>query len=601
MAVHFSVDTKLTRLLGETYRSSEAALKELVDNAWDADARNVVIKLPDPLSSESIIVQDDGTGMTAAELRGEYLNIASDKRSRIGKETPSLKRKVKGRKGIGKFAGLMVAEMMRIDSVARGKKCTLVIDKKALIDNGNDLEAVDLSFEEQTAGPNVVGTTITLSMLNDKLNFPTPDRFREVLIHEYGREDSFKVIVNGVPLSVQDVPGTAARSNATLPAAGDVDLRFTVAEGKKVPRSPGIILKVNGKAVGKPQLFGLDEDEEIPPKLTRRVYGEVEIGGMEDYVTADWGGVIENSKPYQEAQLFVQAEVKKQLEATYAKEMSLQKARLKRQIDARLAKLPENRRHFAEQAVQKILKRFYGESDERIETIVDVALDAMERDAYWEVLERINEAQKSDVASFAEALEEFGLLEIAAIGIHASHRRRFLDYLDQLVQNEMTLEKDVHKAFEGNLWVLGRKYSLMSSNVTLKKVVNTYCETAFKGDRASKRPDLLLSQDYGDSYLLIEFKRPSHPIGRDDVAQAEKYRDDLSPRLSSSAKMEILLIGKGRLATLDANRLAESIAIHSFASVISSARTELDWLITSLSSPPTAASQMSGEASGTRG
>jgi hypothetical protein len=38
MAVHFSVDTKLTRLLGETY-SSEVALKELVDNAWDADAR----------------------------------------------------------------------------------------------------------------------------------------------------------------------------------------------------------------------------------------------------------------------------------------------------------------------------------------------------------------------------------------------------------------------------------------------------------------------------------------------------------------------------------------------------------------------------------
>jgi hypothetical protein len=83
MAVHFSVDTKLTRLLGETYRSSEVALKELVDNAWDADARNVVIALPDPLSSESIVVQDDGAGMTALELRGEYLNIASDKRSRI--------------------------------------------------------------------------------------------------------------------------------------------------------------------------------------------------------------------------------------------------------------------------------------------------------------------------------------------------------------------------------------------------------------------------------------------------------------------------------------------------------------------------------------
>jgi hypothetical protein len=69
--------------------------------------------------------------------------------------------------------------------------------------------------------------------------------------------------------------------------------------------------------------------------------------------------------------------------------------------------------------------------------------------------------------------------------------------------------------------------------VTLKTVIESFREQKFKGNRAAKPPDLLLSQDYGDSYLLIEFKRPSHPITRDDIAQAEKYRDDLSPRLSS--------------------------------------------------------------------
>jgi hypothetical protein len=74
--------------------------------------------------------------------------------------------------------------------------------------------------------------------------------------------------------------GRPAKLSATLPTAGNVDLRFTIAEGKKLPRSPGIILKVGGKAVGKPQLFGLDEDEEIPQKLARKVYGEVEITGM---------------------------------------------------------------------------------------------------------------------------------------------------------------------------------------------------------------------------------------------------------------------------------------------------------------------------------
>jgi DNA mismatch repair ATPase MutL len=57
---HFSVNPKLAALLGEGYRSSEQALKELVDNAWDADATVVSISLPDPLSGDPIVIHDSG-------------------------------------------------------------------------------------------------------------------------------------------------------------------------------------------------------------------------------------------------------------------------------------------------------------------------------------------------------------------------------------------------------------------------------------------------------------------------------------------------------------------------------------------------------------
>lgn len=579
---HFSVDTRLTRLLGETYRSSEIALKELVDNAWDADAENVWISLPMMLTTEAIIVRDDGSGMTAQEMRGEYLNIASDKRTRTGERTPRHNRKVKGRKGIGKFAGLTVAEQMQVETVARGRKCTLVINKRELVENQSDLEMVPLPFTEIDAKYGEAGTTVLLTALDTQMNFPTPDRLREVLIYEYGREDNFKVFVNDVALSVEDVPGKTAQKNTTLPVAGNVSLHFTVADGKKSPRSPGIILKVNGKAVGKPQLFGLDDDEEIPEKLAKKVYGEVELTGLEEYVTADWGGIVENSKAFQEVQAFIKTEVKKELRDTHARDMSLQKARLQKQIQQRLQQLPEYRRQFAQDALNRILKRFYQESEERIAVIADVALDAMEHDAYWAVLERIGTSSLGDVGSFAESLEQFGLVELSSIGTQATRRRQFLDYLDQLIGNAVTLEKDTHKAFETNLWVLGRKYSMMSSNATLKSVIETYCGSHFKGKRASNRPDLLLSQDYGDSYLLIEFKRPTHDITRDDISQAEKYRDDLSAKLSSTAKMQIMMVGKGRDKSIDTKNILSNISIHSYASIVSAARNEMDWLIASL-------------------
>ena len=117
---NFSVDPRLAGILGENYTSSERAMRELVDNAWDAEAKVVKITLPEILSDAPIIVTDNGSGMKEQELRQEYLNIASPRYSRKGEKTPNLQRTVKGRRGIGKFAGLILAGQMEVDTKAHG-------------------------------------------------------------------------------------------------------------------------------------------------------------------------------------------------------------------------------------------------------------------------------------------------------------------------------------------------------------------------------------------------------------------------------------------------------------------------------------------------
>ena len=66
--VAFQVDTRLAKLLSENYRSSERATKELIDNAWDADADTVEVTLPEPMSNDPIVIIDNGSGMTEAEV-----------------------------------------------------------------------------------------------------------------------------------------------------------------------------------------------------------------------------------------------------------------------------------------------------------------------------------------------------------------------------------------------------------------------------------------------------------------------------------------------------------------------------------------------------
>lgn len=229
--VAFQVDTRLAKLLSENYRSTERAAKELIDNAWDADAENIEVILPEAMSGGPIIVKDDGSGMTEQELLKEYLLIASDRRKRRGDLTQKKKRKVKGKKGIGKFAGLMIANTMRLETWSRGKKCEFSL---SIVDfeNATDIEQlpIELIVTDEKEAPS--GTKITLSKLIQGFSFPNPDKLRQLLLQEYGREDDLNISVNGKLLGVDDIDGNYTCHNASHPSIGDIKLQFSVSSRK---------------------------------------------------------------------------------------------------------------------------------------------------------------------------------------------------------------------------------------------------------------------------------------------------------------------------------------------------------------------------------
>ena len=485
---YFRVDPRLAQLLGESYRSTEHALRELVDNAWDADADNVRISLPQPMTDAHIVVTDDGSGMTEAEVRRHYLMIANDRYSRRGTRTARYARPVRGRKGIGKFAGLVAAEEMRVETCARGKKTTLNISKTALLQSKGDLEKIDLPITVEDCDADSKGTTITLSRLNSRFTIPSAETLKEILALEYGRCSGFVILVNDEPLSHEDIQGQVFTKTVDLPGAGKVTLHFTIMTGAKGARHAGIITRVGGKVVGKPSMFGLENQDEIPRKLLNRIVGEIEADGLEGDVTADWSALFENSTAYQAVQQWANENLKESVGSVFSQEVSLGKARRQKKIDEVLSKLPEHRRLYAAKALDRVMRRFYGESEERIDVLISLVLEAFEKDEYWTVCQKIQEARQSDVALLAAALQEFGLVDIAYITQQARRRLQFLDELNTLARNPATLESEMHKALENNLWVFGLEYSLMASNQTLAATIQRYCDEEFKGPRAAKRP-----------------------------------------------------------------------------------------------------------------
>ncbi|MEE9338612.1 MAG: ATP-binding protein [Methylococcaceae bacterium] len=578
--VAFQVDTRLAKLLSENYRSSEKAIKELVDNAWDADSELVLVTLPEPMSQNPIVICDNRAGMTEEELLREYLFIASDRRKRRGETTSKKHRKVKGKKGIGKFAGLMAASSMKLETWARGKKCTFALTGSDF-ESVEDIEKLPISLVVDDCDKKLHGTTITLSSLHQSLAFPNPDKFRQLLLQEYGRESDFEIKVNEKALGIDDIQGNYNKHSETLPTVGDINLEFTISNQKTKLRQPGISIRVGGKVVGKPDFFGLDTVDDFPTKLLGKIFGEIEVDGLADHVTADWGALVENSELYEIVKKYVQPIVREKVKEEYGREINLAQARLQKQINERLALLPEYKRQYADKAIKSVLGKYYGEPESKLEPIVCVILDALERTDYRTVLDYIHDAKHSDISKLAEVLAEFGLAEMAIIGEQARSRLEFLDRLEQLCKEKDTDEMLVHSSLEKNLWIFGVQYSIFSSNKTLKRQVEDYLGQKYTGKRAKKRPDLMLNVNYANEYLLIEFKRPSHSLKHMDYQQVTGYRNDFAPFTNSEIK--ILLIGGKRGKDLPiANNIENNTSIMIFDEIISNSRSQINWLLTEL-------------------
>lgn len=578
---NFKVDTSITSVLGENYRSTEYALKELIDNSWDADSDTVNITMPEPFEKAEIIVEDNGSGMTEKEIKNEYLFIARSRTSRKGEITPYKKRKVKGRKGIGKFAGLLIAGEMVLISKARGKQTTLKIVKDELLKWRDDLEKLDLPITISDCSDKENGTTIILKNLNQNLHFPNPLKLSQLLITEYSRENGFEIRINDKPLDIQDLKGNSKSGNETLNSVGNVNYSFTISNEKRNLKQSGIAIRVDGKIIGKPSYFGLDEDEEIPKKLLKKIFAEVEVDGLADDITADWGAIFENSKKLEEVQNYIRPKIKEALKDSYGQQINLAKARLQKKINRELEKLPEHKRDFAKRALDKVLKNYYNDSEEKINTVISVVLDTLEKDEYYEVLLHIEESSDKEVVEFADALSEFGLVELSVVGVQAKNRNKFLDYFDRLIKNENASESDIHKSIETNLWLLNERFSLMASNISLNRICKEYLDKKFKGIRKNKRPNLVLCQDYKDDILLIELKEPNKIIGRDEQAQAEKYRDDLNTMFPNS-HITVLILGKSLNPKITTKYENQTIVLDSYRSVVSKARNRMNWLIKEL-------------------
>lgn len=574
----FRVESRLIEILGAQYRSSEDAVKELVANAWDADATVVEIHLPEPLTTDPIVVRDNGYGMTPREIEGEYLCVAYDRRRAKGDKTPK-GRVTRGFRGIGKFGGLMAAEAMTVTSISRGTRSRFSLNRDQLAVHETDLEALEIEIETQSdSSPG--GTVIELSGLRQTFAFPDSAKLARLLLREFTRRDDFFMTINGDPVTADVLEGRHEGLSLGLRDGQAVTGSVWFLDKTKAVADPGIIVRVDGRAIGAPTFFGLEQDPDVPRSVLNRVYGEVNADHLRDDVTSGWDAFIENSHGYQALRDTLKGWLKEQVLGVRDVEAASTRDEFVSSFSQQLELLPLTKRDEARRALLRVFDRFYDHQAEDKRAIAELVLNAFEVDEYRTLVRRIDETPRDDIVRLADILRQWGISEIRAIVERADQRLRVVDAFESLIRAPSTPElSGVHRALEDHAWLLGDQYELLKSNRTLRNIVQDVLGARYQGARGAERPDLFLV-GLQDRFLLVELKRPGESLNRYHAAQVKTYRDQLLKHVPSG-HVEVVLVGGAVESGFRADE-EPHLKVTTFREVVLGARARLQWLVQQL-------------------
>lgn len=337
----FNISLQILNHLGRNlYRNFITVLGEAISNSWDADASNVWLEID--RKANTMVVYDDGVGMTEEDFQGKFLKIGYSKRN-DGSTKTARERPFIGRKGIGKLALLSCAKNITILSRAEGQDII-----GGVISNEELDQAIqdDLSTQEYSLGTprdqiwkdceekiKEHGTLILFEDLNDGIH-NTIEHIRKLIALHFKFsliDSSFSIHVNEELVTEEDLFELAEKTEFIWRSEGFKDPFLDLCKSKKEPplsfhrpddtegyrfsgfiasvekpshlkihglpqEKLGVDLFVNGRLREKDFIHnhGLSSAQHVANYLYGQIHIDALDGGIEDRFTSSREGVIGN-------------------------------------------------------------------------------------------------------------------------------------------------------------------------------------------------------------------------------------------------------------------------------------------------------------------
>lgn len=562
------------------YSTLPPVLAELISNAYDADAEKVSVEFQnDP---KSIVITDDGNGMSYDELNNSYLVIGRNRRKNNDDTSPKKTRKVTGRKGLGKLAMFGIAQTLQIESVQNHLKNGFTIDYQSMINSpSGEYRPTDL-FDKNMQCSDDDGTKITLTeiqrssnfnidsiakSLASRLNFFDNNDFEinlslnneSICIDKQYKTDNLEsefrwelddVIFSDIKSFIDSHSVTGYLASTETPISGNKDLL-------------GVALFARGKLVNNRSFY---EIQTSSSHAYGYITGEIHINYIDDnddYISTARDSLIWSDSGLKSLLDFLQKLIRVVAQDWITKRQTKVTEEVERHMsismDNWLDSLPSHDKKLADKIVGGIIQS-QGLSPQRAANLIEYVQGAFEFQSFKDFASDLSETDLDSV-KVLELAREWAIVEAKELYRVCLGRIETIQKLEEYINSdvlEVGKDKSMHEFLKKFPWLLEPRANQFQDEAKFSDLLKNH--KAFKEDdldEQDRRIDFLCT-GFGDTLYVIEIKRSQHSISKKDIRQLEDYYDFVKANLGDSYKnVSGFIVGKKLANSNDAREQKE--------------------------------------------
>ncbi len=536
----------------QMYSTLPPVIGELVANGWDANATCVNIAIPNaPLDKDNseIVISDDGIGMSDDDIRNKYVVTGRDRREKEGSdETPApLKRKVMGRKGIGKFSSFGIAKEIEIESVKEGKTSRLIMNYDNML-----AKAANQSIQFPALPPTgtlTKGTRITLRKFTkfNRRSIPIV-RLRRGLARRFsiiGGQNNFEVVINDSPISPEerdlrplldkDADGKLYIWNySDVVVKEDEDWTVSGWIGALDRTTPnldgidrGIVLMARGKLVQEPFVFEAVVGQQYALSY---IIGELHVefvDASEDTIGTNRNALVWDTDANTALKEWGRKEVNRIARIWASKRSEDNRRKLEDnelyQDFKTKATNTGNRRalKLADRLVRQSIEKNPTASVDELQPIIQMSLDFLEFDAFLEIASELVDADLHNTSTILNLFREWQVVEAKEMARVTNGRITTIEKLQNLIDHDALEVPTLHNFLKEFPWVIDPRWTMVDDEVRFSTLLREKFPEPEDLPEIDRRIDFLCVHE-GTNLVVVEIKRPSLKASKKHLDQIEE-------------------------------------------------------------------------------